>query len=366
MKIIRTALVIFVSSLLINCEVEFNNDLREYIDNIVARSPLNFSLSDSVEIDNNTALNMGYNISEKEVVYTITNNETIDIYLAAFDGITGDFFIDSYEAFTLESGESFEFAVTFNYSAENNNTRVSKDVNFFDTDGRAFSFYLWATSRIQPLSIYSEDDELLSVYDLGNFSDNRTHTLKVKNEGLQELQVSSITPPDNIIITTSTNFSMDINAEVELILEYTNDSREIYAEDLVIVSDYPYDIFGGKTISLYAGGSIPLTITDSSNLEVVSPLFVGTYSTGDDPIVKSYTITNDSEFSMNLSVNSNSSDSFSTTLITTIPLDQNDSYEFQVSFTPTEDYGSKSTNIYLNDDSSGRSYTLQLSGYYSI
>lgn len=366
MKICIKFTVLALLTLFLSCEVTFNEDLREYIDNKVARTPLDFSLSDSVTIDNYDSVNMGYNISDNVVSCTITNNENVDIYLSAFDGVDGDFTVDPYDAFTLFSDESFTFNVTFNYTSDNYNTRVSKEVKFYDTDGRAYTFYLWSTSRTQPLSIYSEDDELISIFDLGNWSDNRTQIVKVKNEGLESLNVTSISLPTNVSLNSSSYFNMEINDEVEINLEYSSNTTTISGENLVVTSDFEKDLSGGKTLVIYAGGDIPITITDSSGVDTSNSLYIGNYTTGDDPIVKSYTITNSSLFPMDLTVSMDDEDSFTTTFVNSITIDENDTYSVNVSFSPTGDSGSKSGYVNLYDENSGRTYTITLSGDYTI
>lgn len=365
-KMIKLLNLLILLSLLLNCDVTFNEDLEEYIENIAARSPLDFTLTDSVVIDENDAINMGFTLEDLFVSYTLTNSESMDINLAAYEGLTGDFIIDAYDAFTLTEGESFTFDVTFDYSTDNYNSRVSQEVNFEDEDGRTYTFYLWATTRTQPLTVYSEDGVELDLYDLGNWDDYREHTVILKNEGLEAINVTSITPPANINLNSDSYISMEINDEVSVLLQYDYSSGSVInAEDIVFTSDYSYDISGGLSLDLYAGGSLDFEFKDSSDTVVASPINIGTYTSG-DPITETYTVTNNSIFDLDLTISMDSSDYFTSTLVSSQTIDASGTYSFDLSFQPSGDYGTETIYIYFYDNNTGRSFTLEVNGTYSI
>ncbi|QEN05224.1 hypothetical protein EW093_11045 [Thiospirochaeta perfilievii] len=166
-KFYRRYVIALFSLLLLSCEVSFNRDLREYVNNVVDRTPLKFSVSGSSVIDDYDAINMGFLIDNETSTYTVVNNEKSDINLTSFPGINGDFIIPSFETFILKKGESFNLDIGFVASANTFNKRVSSQVKFFDKDGRAYTFYLWATSRNQPISLYDIDLYPIEECDLG-------------------------------------------------------------------------------------------------------------------------------------------------------------------------------------------------------
>lgn len=363
-KLVKTTTLFILVAFFLSCEVTFNEDLREYIDDIASRTPLDFTLSDSEDIDGYDSVNMGFTLSDKDVTFTITNNENVDINLKSFDGLSGDFIMDSFDSFTLQSGESLTLTASFDYNADNFNTRVSSEVNLVDEDGRTYTFYLWATSSDQPLTFYSEDDEEITKFDLGNWSDSRSQTIKVKNEGLTSLTVSSITSPTNINVTSNKTFYMDINDIVEITLEYEYDTTVISDENLTISNDYQYN--NEKSLTIYAGGEIPIVITDSSDTDVLNYIDVGNYYLGDDPKISSYTITNDSEFTMEIVSSLGDSEDFVTTMDSSFTINSGESYSFEISFKPSDDYGTKSVMLNLSDNNSGRIFPIEITGYYDL
>lgn len=357
--------ILLLLTLFMDCDVTFDNELREYIHNIVERSPLKFSLAEGYDINGHHAVNMGFSLSAKEVLCVITNSESTAINLIAFEGFDSDFTITAIEAFTLETNGSFSFSVTYNPLASNFKRRVFKEVKFYDEGGRAYTFFLWATSRSQPLSIYNNYGELVTIYDLGNWSDSRNHTLVIKNEGLESLNVLSISSPDSgITITGDSPFHLDINEEKNLILNYNYNGNVVNAGHLTVVSDYSIDLSSGLTLNLYAGGSIPLNIFDSSGNNIHNSIDVGTF-TGGNQVVKDYTFKNNSLFPMELKISMGNGGAFSTTLENSILIDPGENYNFQVSFYPIGEAGLKKSPVEVYDSKSGRTLFIQIVGNYS-
>ncbi len=357
-KKIIISMALFLS--LLSCDVTFDEELREYVDNIVARSPLDFSLSDSELIDDYDSINWGYVTGSSTASYTITNNENIDIKIAAFEGISGDFTITAFEAFTLLKGETYTFDITLTISGTNYLKLVSKEVKFADTGGREYTFYLWATTKIQPLAIYNSDGVEISEFDLGAWDDNRVHTLILKNEGLENLLVSSISVPSGITFSGENSFTMEINEEREINLTYVPNT-EVNNQNMVFNTDIAR--MNSLSLALYAGGSLPVDILDSGLSILSGDLYVGEYVTG-DPISQTFYLKNYSLFDMNLDVSFDEG-MFIVGLADTA-LSAGESIEFQVLFlAPEGSDANQSTNLQLRDLVSDRTFTRTITGLYS-
>ncbi|MGL1893943.1 MAG: hypothetical protein OCD02_20055 [Spirochaetaceae bacterium] len=347
--------------IIFSCDVEFQDELQEYIDDIASRSPIDFTLDGEgvQDIDDLQAVNMGFHISDHEVQCTITNNEESSITLNAFGGISGDFIIEAFESVNIPSGTSFTFAATFDFTSANAGTRVTKEVVFYDENDRPFTFTLWATSNRQPLKMYDSDDNELTEYDLGNWDDNREHTLVIKNEGLEDVQINSITHPNgDINIVSGTNFSLSINETKEIKLTYNFDSSNVNDSDLDIDTDALDSTF---LFSLYAGKHVLGTLYDDVGTELIGDIDFGSYATN-DPVVKDFVLTNNSPFDMDLVVTSEFT-SFITDL-GSLELARGESQTFQVSYIPSV-AGEVIENIKISDELSNRKSTISFKGTYS-
>lgn len=348
------------------CEVTFDKELREYIDNIVGRSPLDFSLSGSEIIDDYDSINMGYSVADSNADYTITNNENIDIKLAAFEGVSGDFTIAAFEAFTLSKGESYTFDIAFDLTDTNFGKRVFKEVKFGDTGGREYTFYLWATSKSQPLAIYNTDGVGITEFDLGAWADtdNIDHTIILKNEGLDNLLINSISVPTGINLTGENSFSMAINEEREIHLEYDTSTGSVDAEDITFSTDDARE--SEFSLSLYAGGALSIDILDSGLSVLSGDLDFGEYVSG-DPVSLTFYLDNTSLFDMDLEVSFNTfndSDMFTIGLLDTL-LTVDENVDFQASFLASGDAGNKTRYIQLKDVVSNRTLNINFTGLYS-
>lgn len=358
-KHVIISMALFLS--LLSCNVTFDEELREYVDNIVARSPLDFSLSDSELIDDYDSINIGFFLGEYTADYTVTNNENIDIKLVVFEGINDDFTIDPFEAFTLKKGDSFTFNVIFNSARSELVQRISSEVQFSDEDGRIYTFYLWATTKRQPLSIYNSDRVEITELDLGALNDN-TYTIILKNEGLDNLLVNSISIPSEINFSGDNSFSMAINEEREIHLEYVSTSESVDGQDMTFYTDDSRE--SEFSLALYAGGALPIVVLDSVDSVVSGDIDLGTYVTGDESVTYTFYLDNTSLFDIDLEVDIDS-EKFVTGLGNSqLTVDEN--IEFQIVFAPTgEEFGTKTTELYLRDSISGRDVTINLTGVYS-
>lgn len=387
MKGIKLLLLLITLFLFVSCDVEFDEELRTYIDNIVDRTPLDFSLTgDGVtEIDDTTAINLGHPVGGFSAEYTITNNEDVNINLLAAEAVTGAFTIAAFEAVTLQQGDSFTFTITYNLVEESINERVNHSYEFTDSDGRTFNFVIWASNRENPLSFYNvpEDEETeaeeISLIDMGNWDDNREFKFVIKNEGLEELTVLNMTSPSaDVTIDDSSSFILSINEEREITLTYNYNSSAVDTDDaddgtgLIVTCEYRGFSNISKTMDIVAGGTIDLDVIDAdSNLVLPADgpmLYMGT-SDGSSAISGTITIQNNTDEAITVSASRSSEGTSGITFPTldaSITIEAGGSYAVQVSFYPDTDPGYKSRAINLYNDSDGRSLVITAWGDYSL
>ena len=289
-----------------------------------------------------------------QIIIVITNNEDVDIYMAKFDGITGNFNISSYDSFMLAKGDSFNIPVSFEFSSSNSGKTVGQDIVLYDLDGRSYTFSIWATSDPQPLYLYDSEDNIITEYDLEGWTDNRIYNLYVKNNGLTALNVISIAAPSGISLNSSSTFSLGIHETAEVIIYY-NVSETSVDDNIVFTTDFNYDTT--LSIPLTAGGELGIQITDSTNTVISSSLDFGVYS--GDAITKSLTLNNILESEVDLDVTL-VSDSFSQDL-GDILVSSNGNVIFNITFLPALS-GNYSSSFVLRDLNSNRSFTLNLTG----
>ncbi len=353
MNKLRNYILLAVILSLFSCEVTFNETLREYVDNVSERSPLQFTLTDNQIIDETLSYNFGFNATANEAMLVIKNDESVDIHLNSFTGISGDFSIDAFDSFVLEKGDVYTLPVTYNPTFTPGQ-RVSSEVVFSDVRDRKYSFTIWGTSRRQPLIMLDENDEIIENYDLGNWLDIE-QTLKIKNIGLSNITVIDITPPQGIIVNSSTTFELAINEVIELGIRYNDNSRFIDGESININSDH--NLEDHLYLDLYAGGSLPLEIRDEEGALIGNSY---DFNQTSEPITKTFTIFNSSEFDIDLSASIDSS-VFLTALGKTI-IEKGESESFEVTFSPPKEVGEQSGELTIRDSKSDRSSTVLFTG----
>lgn len=375
MRNIRTFIILLITLLISSCEVQFDDDLRTYIDNIADRNPLNFTLSGTgaTTIDGDRAINMGHSLFGDSMVCTVTSNEVVDISLIAFEEVTGDFSIAALDPLILGPNESFSFTVTYNETTEGVGNRVSQEIYFEDSGGRKYYITLWASNREGALSYYNEDGESIDVIDLGNWEFPPENTVVVKNEGLAELDVTVISNPSSSDITISDTslFTLDINEERELGLTYgyngnVIDTTDIDGSGLILFYSYDGNDYD-ELLDIIAGGSLPVEATDSDGNPMGFSVDFGTNSSTVD--TRQMTLTNTSDYTLNIRATTESATGTGFTFVvdSSIVIEAGESYTLQVTFYP---YGAitgyKSRSIELLDIDTGRTQTLSFSGDYSI
>lgn len=295
-------LFIVIISLLFTCEVTFDQELEEYIEDVAARKPLDLVIVGGVVIDELPAFNMGFAVVETQSQCTIVNNESRDIIIAEFLGVEGDFVIPPFESFVLKEGESFSFPVTY-IPTVTFRERVSAKLVLKDNDGREFIFNIWGTSRRQPLMLYNLFYEPIKTFDLGNWP-SIDRLVLLKNEGLEELDVQWIQLPPEIFLNSPSSFHMIINQEVILRLNYNSSGEYVYGLDNSRIrtnhsleTDFFFEIVAGGQLELEFGKSgVPLfnytgfnspageMVTETFYLKNNSQKLIRlTSSTGDNP-----------------------------------------------------------------------------------
>jgi len=327
---------------------------------VVDRTPLKFSVSGSSVIDDYDAINMGFLIDNETLTYTVVNNEKSDINLTSFPGINGDFIIPSFETFILKKGESFNLDIGFVASANTFNKRVSSEVKFFDKDGRAYTFYLWATSRNQPISLYDIDLDPIEECDLGAWGDLRRTRVYLKNEGLSELNILSIDRPGGIILDSRESFSLGINQIEEISFYYDPGVGSVSGESIIFNTDYFKD--NTYELPVSAGGSLDLIVKDSAGNLQPNNIDFGTYVSGDQ-IVLDFTITNNQSIAIDLDIEL-ASDMFLTDLFN-LNLGVDETKSFKISFLPSGDFGVKGVDFIIRNVLDNRKLIYNLTGNYS-
>lgn len=358
------------------CDVEFDEDLRAYIDNIVDRTPLNFTLGGDgiTEIDGVRSINLEHCVDGYSAEYTIKNDEDVDIQLNAGEAVTGNFTIAAFDAFTLKKGESFTFTITYNQTDENINKRVNHSYEFVDKDGRSFNFVIWATTKENPLMFYNTEGAEISVIDLGNWESNASSTFIIKNEGLATVSITSITSPStDVVIEDTSGSTLAINEEREISLYFNYNSTEVDTSNDSNVGLFVYFDYRNSTndvvLDVIAGGTIPLEVLDADSSPIDPPdgpvLNLGTYD-GENAITQVITITNNTEKNYTLVVTKDSESSTGITfpsLEANITIEAGGTYPIQINFVP-ESEGDRSRNIYLYNESTGRVLTISVEGSY--
>lgn len=361
MNKIKILPILFI--VILSCNVSFDSELEDYINNVADRTPLNFTLTLPDEsgvkyevIDNLNSVNLGYNISDKTVECTIINREKSDIKLNDFSGLSGDFKIDPIPGFTLKSGKSFTFTLTFDYSIENANKRLQDSIVFTDNHNRKFNLELWSTSRTQPLTILNKDGEPITKFDLLGWGDGRSFYLTLKNEGIKEINILDKFSNNNAIsIKLNGENDLQVNEEMELELIYSKTSDDFISTEITIKTDYEYDL-SGFVLPIVAGGPLNISLFDSTSNKI-DKIDMGEYNNNE--IIKSFTIKNNLDRDLNLEVRLSSSENFKTTL--TNPLVLSKEFSFDISFLPTVS-GFIEDELILMDQDSGRKYRIRITG----
>ncbi len=356
--------VLFLSIIFIlaGCEVTFNSDYKRYIDNIADRTPLKFTISGGEIIENVSSVNLGFQLSDYTKSITITNSEDVDIFINKFDGVSGDFNVQPLDSFVFKKSASITMDITFNASTDNFNKRVTQALYLVDKDGRKFRFDLWATSKRQPVAIYNSDNQLIEAYDLGKDSSIPSQKIYVKNEGLKDINVLTISSPSSAIkITKVTPFKLKINEKKEITLSYTDLSVTVEGSGMGVTTD---DLLEPESFSLplYAGGDLKINVLDSSDAIVSGSINMGTYTSG-DPITGDYKLENISLFTMELEVSINS-DIFTTDL-GQVSIPPGEKVAFKTGFLPRGLYEQKSAVISVKDSKTKRVKNMTVTGVYS-
>lgn len=354
MKVCRYLFIVIIP-LLLTCEVKFNPTLREYIDDVSARTPLRFTISDSITIDEVTSFSFGYSITTKQVECLITNTESKDITLSDFDGVDDDFTIAPFSSFILKSGETFSLPVTYNPSV-NLGERVSLPVVFKDKKDREFNFSLWGTSNPQPLSIYSEAREKITLFDLGNWIDQE-RKLILKNEGLSRVEIEWIHTPDGIVLNSPGSFPLEINEEINLSFTY-NDPAIVITDLNNTIIRTNYFINNEYRVTLKAGGPLVLEFGDS-----IGPRPTNSYAFASTPVgtdlLEGFYIKNITGKKIDVTVSINSGE-FYTDLVAT-EIDNQGILNYNVIFSPTF-VGTSFMNLNIIDSITNRGMFINFTG----
>lgn len=353
MRVFKVVTSIFIL-LLLNCEVTFNPTLREYIDDYAARTPLRFSIQNGQTIDGSASFNFGYNIASIQTGVVITNTESKDITLNAFQGITGDFTIAPLASFVLASQSSFTLPITYN-PLNSPSQRVSANVELVNEDGRKFSFNLWGTSSTETLVAYSTGETELTSYDLGNRI-NEEQRIVLRNEGLSDLTVQSINTPMGITFNIATPFTIQINEEVQLPITYY-DGAYTYSGDgnLNITTDSP--INNTFNLPLFAGGPLNVVFGDgvlTGNVFNFPDVAIGSNH------MRSFYVLNNTSNDIVISVSVNS-DQFLTDLVAQT-IQAGNQVNFNVTFVPTGSTGFKFMDMNIIDSVTNRGAFVRFEG----
>lgn len=352
---------IIMLSLLFSCSVVFDKDLEDYVEDIAGRTPLDFGLSGSQEIDGVDSINLGYRLSEYSESLIITNNEDTSIRLLSYSGLTGDFTVEPFSDFTLASGENFLLDASYSPSGSNNNSRVVSSVVLSDKNGREYKFNLCVTSRRQPLTAYDSNYNVISGFDLGAWGSDRRSSFILKNEGLTNLNITSIQVPNGIRYNGESLFTMAINEERSIDLNYIDSTVVLTGDDLIFYNDNLQD--SEFPVDIYAGGALDLKLLDENSSPISQSLEFGTYTTDADYKVLSFFLSNTTLKDVNIDV-SFSSIYFNTDIGDFI-LASGNSKEFYIAFKGSGDSGDKNATITLREVNTNRVMEIYLHGYYS-
>lgn len=355
MKILRFLPIL----LLFNCDVKFNSNLKEYIDNVSERKPLVFEVDGSEKIDEKLSFNMGFNVNSKTSDLIITNKEKFVIRLKSFSGVEGDFTIESIPARGIKPEESITVSVTYNPGFSINET-VQSDFVLVDERDRSFTLTLMGSSRSQPLDI-SISNEIIDKYDFGTFSgENETVAFTLENNGLVEINILSIEPPSGVVLTSEGTFTIPIGGKEDFLLYYEN--QDIPLDDYVrIFSDfsregiYDFPLYGGKVLDirveeLDVDGNIIASVSSNYNYGVILS------GTSEADRTKKFRVTNASVFDMNLSGSLSTEDDFLLDF-STVVLKPGESHEFIIVFHPDLNTPSNATCTFTISDQESRRYS---------
>lgn len=334
----------------IGCDPIFDSTLREYIDNVEARNPLDFSLSSSLVINEALSFSMGFHIDEYTETCTITNNEMATIQLKAFPGVEGDFTISPIDAQVLGLNDSFSFSITYNPSL-NPSSRVTEDILFMDVKRREFLFTVVGTSKRQPLVLYNNAEDNLTKFDLGNWV-GEDRSVFLRNDALSELEITDIALPNGITYRNDSDFILDVGEEIELFLQYDG-TRIITDENVEIhTTDNLENLF---EFNISAGGDLNATITD---IPVVDNIY--DFGTSEISIPHTFTLTNNSTGDWELEASMDSTDFL--TDITSSSLAAGKELGFQVIFASAGNSGSKSADLTIRNKITNRTKTITFVG----
>lgn len=357
MKILRLLPIL----LLFNCDVKFNSNLKEYIDNVSDRKPLVFIVDGSEEVNTKLSFNMGFNASSKTSDLVITNKEKSDIRLKSFSGLEGDFIIEAFPAMVIKPEESFTVNVTYDPGFTINKT-VSSEFILKDERDRSFILTLMGSSRSQPLDI-SVSNEVIDKFDFGAyFGPEENVAFTIENNGLSEINILAIEPPSGVVLTSGTTFSIPIGGKEDFLLYYEN--PDVPLSDFVkITSDfsqeviYELPIYGGRVLDIEID---ELDINGNSISTVVSSYNFGVILSGASETVRTrkFRVKNSSLFNMNLSGTLDPEDNFLVDF-STVMLKPGENHEFTIVFHPGLNTPSNvSCTFTINDLESRRSFDI--------
>lgn len=332
------ALIILV---IFSCEVEFNSNLQDYIDNVSERTPLNLSVDRSIGIGNEVSFNYGFTIDNVTETIVFRNNELHSVTINSHSGLTGDFTMDPLDSVKLEPGETLELNITYIPGYTPGET-VESYLTLKDRRDREFKLKLYGSSRRQPLDIRVEGTPVKS-FDFGNFSGSENSVVfELYNDGAVELTIESLTLPVNIERVGGGLPSLGIGGSAEIEL-FFNGGGEIWDENLVITTDF--NQISTRELSVRAGEYLPVDIdeVDSNNNFIDS--VVGDIIFNDSVNrVKYFELVNNTEFTMSVYSIIQPDDYYLADFIST-ELEPGDSMNFSLSYepgllTPSDTYSS--------------------------
>lgn len=334
-------LIILLSLTIFSCEVEFNKDLEDYIENTSERIPLRFSVLESISVNGELAYNFGFNIADNTKAVVVTNNEAHPVVLNSHSGLDGNFFMEPISGTTIEPGASIILTITYKPEFTANET-VLDTLTLKDRRDRKFTLGLLGSSKRQPI-VFQKDGEKIDKFDFGNYiGEEHKVAFELYNDGVGEIIILSDGLPPGLTRVNTAPISIPI-METRIVEFYFN-GVEFDDQNIQLFTNFAQ--INVAELRSWGGSRLGVIVDeiDSSGAVIIANITSINFPL---PAQKYFRVTNDSEFPMSLHSFFNSNlEGFFLLDFTITDLKPGENMEFQLR---TDSLGPYSRELYIED-----------------